>query len=198
MSKHWQSFGELNNTEAYQKLAKDEFKEDLPFEADGALMDANTPRRDFLKYLGFTTAAAAIAASCETPIKKSIPFANRPEEVIPGVAQYFATTYLQDGDALSVVAKVRDGRPIKIEGNELSPLTGGGTSARAQASVLDLYDGARLRFPTINGKEATFESVDKELAGKITGNVVVLSLTISSPSSKANMYNTMQFLIVVF
>ena len=184
MSKHWQSFGELNNTEAYQKLAKDEFKEDLPFEADGALMDANTPRRDFLKYLGFTTAAAAIAASCETPIKKSIPFANRPEEIVPGVAQYYATTYVQDGDALSVVAKVRDGRPIKIEGNELSPLTGGGTSAKVQASVLDLYDGARLRFPTINGKEATFEAIDKELAGKITGNVVVLSSTISSPSSK--------------
>ncbi len=184
MSKHWQSFGELNNTEAYQKLAKDEFKEDLPFEADGALMDANTPRRDFLKYLGFTTAAAAIAASCETPIKKSIPFANRPEEIIPGVAQYFATTYVQDGDALSVVAKVRDGRPIKIEGNELSPLTGGGTSAKVQASVLDLYDGARLRFPTINGKEATFESIDKELIGKITGNVVILSSTINSPTSK--------------
>ena len=89
MSKHWQSFGELNNTEAYQKSLQNEFKEDLPFEADGALMDnMQTPRRDFLKYLGFTTAAAAIAASCETPIKKSIPFANRPEDIVPGVANY--------------------------------------------------------------------------------------------------------------
>ena len=151
MSKHWQSFGEYNNTEAYQKSLQDEFKEDLPFEMDGKLLDAQTPRRDFLKYLGFTTAAAAIAASCEVPVKKSIPFANRPEDIVPGVADYYATTYVNDGDAVSVVAKVRDGRPIKIEGNELSPLTGGGTSARVQASVLDLYDGARLKFPTIIG-----------------------------------------------
>ena len=183
MSKHWQSFGEYNNTEAYQKSLQDEFKEDLPFEMDGKLLDAQTPRRDFLKYLGFSTAAAAIAASCEVPVKKSIPFANRPEDIVPGVADYYATTYVNDGDAVSVVAKVRDGRPIKIEGNELSPLTGGGTSARVQASVLDLYDGARLKFPTIGGKEATFEAIDKELVNVLGGNVVLLSSTINSPSS---------------
>ncbi len=181
-NKHWQSFGELNNTEAYQKSLKDEFKEELPFESDGGLMDTQAPRRDFLKYLGFTT-AAAIAASCEVPIKKSIPFANRPEDIVPGVANYYATTYISNGDAVSVVAKVRDGRPIKIEGNDLSPLTAGGTSARVQASVLDLYDGARLRFPTIDGKEATFEAIDKELATAISGSVVLLSSTINSPSS---------------
>jgi molybdopterin-containing oxidoreductase family iron-sulfur binding subunit len=183
MSKHWQSFGELNNTEAYQKSLKDEFKEELPFESDGGLMDTQAPRRDFLKYLGFTTAAAALAASCEVPLKKSIPFANRPEDIIPGIPNYYATTYISNGDAVSVVAKVRDGRPIKIEGNDLSPLTAGGTSARVQASVLDLYDGARLRFPTINGKEATFEAIDKELATAISGSVVLLSSTINSPSS---------------
>lgn len=183
MSKHWQSFGELNNTEAYQKSLQNEFKEDLPFEIDGSLVDSKTHRRDFLKYLGFSTAAAAIAASCEVPVKKSIPFVNRPEEITPGVSKYYATTYTQDGDAISVLAKVRDGRPIKIEGNELSTITGGGTSARVQASVLDLYDGARLRYPTINGKEATFEAVDKELATAIGGKVVILSSTINSPSS---------------
>nr|MCU0323310.1 TAT-variant-translocated molybdopterin oxidoreductase [Chitinophagaceae bacterium] len=115
--KYWQSFGELNNSEAFQQSAKDEFKEELPFESDNnGLLDAKTPRRDFLKYLGFTTAAAAVAASCEVPVKKAIPFANRPEDIVPGVPNYYATTYVQDGDAVSVVAKVRDGRPIKIEG----------------------------------------------------------------------------------
>lgn len=183
MSKHWQSFGEYNNSEEFQKSQQNEFKEELPFELDGKILDAQTPRRDFLKYLGFTTAAAAVAASCEVPVKKSIPFANRPEDIVPGVANYYATTYVHEGDAVSIVAKVRDGRPIKIEGNELSPLTGGGTSARVQASVLDLYDGARLRFPTIGGKEATFEAVDKELANALTGNVVLLSSTVNSPSS---------------
>ncbi len=183
--KYWQSFGELNNSDAYQKSSKNEFKEELPFDAEKGLLDAKTPRRDFLKYLGFTTAAAAVAASCEVPVKKAIPFANQPEEIVPGVANYYATTYVQDGDTVSVVAKVRDGRPIKLEGNELSPITGGGTSARVQASVLDLYDGARLRFPTIDGKEATFEAIDKAVTDALAsaGNIVLLSSTINSPSS---------------
>ena len=135
MSKHWQSFGEFNGSDAYQKTVNDEFKEDLPFEETGKLLDSKTPRRDFLKYVGFTTTAAAVAASCETPLKKSIPFVNRPEDITPGVPNFYATTYTQDGEALSVIAKVRDGRPIKIEGNELNPLTQGGTSAKAQASL---------------------------------------------------------------
>ncbi|MEI7629174.1 MAG: TAT-variant-translocated molybdopterin oxidoreductase, partial [Bacteroidota bacterium] len=186
--KIWQSFGELNQSEAFNKDVKDEFKEELPFVAeDGkSFLEAKAPRRDFLKYLGFSTAAAAAAASCEMPIKKSIPFANRPEEIVPGVSKYYATTYVQDGDVVSVLAKVRDGRPIKLEGNDFSPVTGGGTSARVQASVLDLYDTARLRFPTIDGKEVTFEAADMSIADAIKGatGTVILTSTITSPTTK--------------
>jgi len=183
--KHWQSFGELNQSAAYNKDVKDEFREDLPaVEENMGLLDAKAPRRDFLKYLGFSTAAAAVAASCEIPVKKAIPFANKPEDVVPGISKYYATTYVQDGDVVSVLAKVRDGRPIKIEGNDLSPLTGNGTSARVQASVLDLYDTARLRFPLINGQEATFEAIDKEIAAAIAGPVVILTSTLTSPTTQ--------------
>src|SRR5207237_7743778 len=129
--------------------------------------DAVRPRRDFLKYLGFSTAAAAVAASCEMPVRHAIPFANKPEDIVPGTANYYATTYVQDGDAVSILAKVRDGRPIKIEGNELSPITKGATSARVQASVLDLYDTARLRFPTIDSKEVTLEAIDKTIGSAL-------------------------------
>jgi MoCo/4Fe-4S cofactor protein with predicted Tat translocation signal len=184
--KHWQSFGELNQSDAYNKDVNDEFREELPFVADEGkgLMDATAPRRDFLKYLGFSTAAAAVAASCEMPVKKAIPFANKPEDVVPGNSKFYATTYVQDGDVVSVLAKVRDGRPIKIEGNELSPITAGGTSARVQASVLDLYDTARLRFPTIDNKEVTFEAIDKSIVGALVGPVVLLTSTITSPTTK--------------
>jgi molybdopterin-containing oxidoreductase family iron-sulfur binding subunit len=184
--KYWQSFGEKNQSAAYNQDVKDEFKEELPFVEDESkgFLETAAPRRDFLKYVGFSTAAAAVAASCEMPIKKAIPFANKPEDIVPGVANYYATTYVQDGDVVSVVAKVRDGRPIKIEGNDLSPVTKGGTSARVQASVLDLYDTARLRFPTIDGKEVTFEAADKAVAAAMGGNVVVVSSTITSPTSK--------------
>lgn len=187
--KYWQNFGELKNSEAYQESLKDEFSEDLTVESGNGLMEATTPRRDFLKYLGFSTAAAMAAASCEMPVKKSIPYLNKPDSIIPGVPNYYATTFVQDGSVVPVVAKVRDGRPIKIEGNDLSTLTGGGTSAQVQASVLDLYDTARLRFPLADGKEvSSFEAFDKMVSEAIAGTagkpVVLLTSTQTSPTSQ--------------
>ncbi|MFZ4058664.1 MAG: TAT-variant-translocated molybdopterin oxidoreductase, partial [Ferruginibacter sp.] len=193
--KYWQNFGELNQTEAFQQAAKDEFNEPLlPLEDldDKGILDAKTPRRDFLKYLGFSTAAATLAASCEIPVRKTVPYLHKPEDVIPGVANYYASTYVNEGDVVPVVVKQRDGRPIKIEGNEKATLTNGGTSARAQASVLDLYDTTRLRFPMQNDGKAfkevsTFDAFDKMIATAMAGvagkPAVVLSSTITSPST---------------
>jgi MoCo/4Fe-4S cofactor protein with predicted Tat translocation signal len=194
--KYWQSFGERNNSEAFQKSKSqgDEFEESLPLEGlDGkGLLDSKHPRRDFLKYLGFSTAAATLAASCEMPVRHVVPYLNKPDNLIPGVADYYATTYTNGGDVISVVAKVRDGRPIKLEGNTLSSITKGGTSARIQASVLDLYDMARLRFPVqmTDGKPnevSTFEAFDKMVGDSLAaagGPVVLLTGTITSPTTK--------------
>lgn len=186
--KYWQSFGQLNNSETYKNSVEDEFKEPLlPLEdIDDGLLDAKTPRRDFLKYLGFSTAAAALAASCEMPVRKSVPFLNKPDDIIPGVSNFYASTYVCNGDAVPVVVKQREGRPIKIEGNSLSSLTHGGTSAQVQASVLDLYDTARLRYPMANGKEATYEVVDKMIADGIAASgkpLVLLTSTLNSPTT---------------
>jgi len=190
--KYWQSFGELNQTKAFQESAKNEFKEELLPLADlddTGILDAKTPRRDFLKYLGFSTAAAAIAASCEVPVRKSVPYLNKPDNVIPGVANYYASTYVNGGDAISVVVKQRDGRPIKIEGNEKSTITNGGTNAQAQASVLDLYDNTRLRYPMQKDgkgfKEVTgFDAFDKMVGAAITGKTVaLLTATVNSPTT---------------
>ncbi len=192
--KYWQSFGELNQTAGFQETTKNEFKEELlPLTDldDKGILDAKTPRRDFLKYLGFSTAAAALAASCDVPVRKSVPYLNRPDNIIPGVANYYASTYINGGDAISVVVKQRDGRPIKIEGNELSTITNGGTNAQAQASVLDLYDNTRLRYPMQKDgkgfKEVTrFDAFDKMVGVAITGkSVVILTSTINSPSTLA-------------
>ncbi|NDC77347.1 MAG: 4Fe-4S dicluster domain-containing protein [Chitinophagia bacterium] len=188
--KYWQNLGELKDSDAYRDSLKDEFAEELPQEAGSGLAEATAPRRDFLKYVGFSTAAAMAAASCEMPVKKSIPYLNKPENTIPGVADYYASTWVQDGNAVPVVVKVRDGRPIKIEGNELSSLTGGGTSAQVQASVLDLYDMARLRFPIADGKEVTsFEAFDKMVSAAMAGigstKVVLLTSSVSSPTTLA-------------
>lgn len=192
--KYWQKFADLNDKKRVEKEAKDEFREDLPFgDLDGkGLMDAHTPRRDFLKYLGFSTAAATLAASCENPVRKAIPYAQKPENVIPGVPKYYASTYVQDGDAVPVLVKVREGRPIKIEGNELYPFTKGGTSARVQASVLDLYNMNRTPHPkrkSGNGFQEipTFQQLDTQIASALAGlggaPVVLLTGTINSPST---------------
>ncbi len=192
--KYWQSFAERTGSEELKKASQDEFKDELVVEdASGkGLLDATAPRRDFLKYLGFSTAAAALAASCETPVRKAIPYVNKPENMVPGVADYYATTYVSGGDAIPVLAKVRDGRPIKIEPNDLSSIFKGGTSAQVQASVLDLYDTARLRYPQQRAgndyKEvSTFSAIDKLVADAMNGlagaPVVLLTGTVTSPTT---------------
>lgn len=188
--KYWQSFTELNNSEAHQKLAENEFNEDLPVEgaAKNGLADANASRRDFLKYLGFSTAAAMAAASCEVPVRKAVPYVNRPQDIIPGVADYYATTYISGGEAIPIVAKVRDGRPIKIEGNTLSTHTKGATTARVQASVLDLYDTARLRNPEEKGTAVAYDVIDKHIMDELAAlggkSIVLLTGTVNSPTTK--------------
>jgi molybdopterin-containing oxidoreductase family iron-sulfur binding subunit len=188
--KYWQNFGELNQSEENKKASQDEFREELPLDELGNenIFNAKTPRRDFLKYVGFSTAAAAIAASCEMPVHKAIPFLNKPDDMTAGIPNYYASTYVNEGDAVPVVVKQREGRPIKIEGNELSSLTQGGTSAQVQSSVLDLYDTSRLRYPMANRKEATFEAIDKMIGEGLAANagkpMVLLTSTITSVSAK--------------
>ncbi len=187
--KYWQSFGELNRSDEFKKSLDNEFSEELlPLEDVKEIMDAKTPRRDFLKYIGFSTAAAALAASCEVPVRKSVPFLNKRDDITPGISNYYASTYVSDGDVVPVVVKQREGRPIKVEGNTLSPLTNGGTSAQVQASVLDLYDTSRLRYPMAKGKEATFEVIDKMIADDLAGiagkPLVLLTSSLTSQTTK--------------
>ena len=105
------------------------------------LESSSTSRRDFLKYVGFSTAAASLAA-CEGPVMKSIPYVVQPERIVPGVANYYATTMADGFDFAGVLVKTREGRPIKIEHNTMANT---GANARVQASVLSLYDNKRLQ-----------------------------------------------------
>ncbi len=157
----------------------------------GSFASANTGRRDFLKYLGFSIGAATIAASCEIPVKKAIPFVTKPDDLVPGVANYYATSFVQGGDYCSILVKTREGRPIKIEGNSLSAVTGGGTSARVQACVLSLYDTHRLKSPQLKNSEGHFEAadwkqIDDLVSSTISTNskIAIVSHSILSPTEK--------------
>ncbi len=160
--------------------------------AQGAsFASATTGRRDFLKYLGFSISAATIAASCEIPLKRAIPYVTQPDDMVPGIANYFASSYVSGGEYCSVLVKTREGRPIKVEGNPLSKVTHGGTSARVQASVLSLYDTHRLRSPQMRNGEgkydvATWQQVDDMMASALTpqSRIAILTHSILSPTEK--------------
>src|ERR1700744_5801956 len=156
--KYWKGLEELNKTPEFVELNKNEFAEPIPIEdvLDGGGLNGRTPRRDFLKALGFGVGAVTLAACQKGPVHKSIPYLIRPEEVVPGVANYYPSTY--EGQAILV--KTREGRPIKIEGNPNDLLSKGGLSAQAQASVLDLYDYNRLKNPMLDEADAGWTEID--------------------------------------
>ncbi len=186
--KYWKGLPELNNSPEFQEQQKNEFAEAPPmdeFLSSSEAENSGTSRRDFLKLMGFTTAAVALAA-CETPVNRSIPYILKPEEITPGVANFYATTFYDGHDYANVLVKTREGRPIKIEGNDLKGIAHSGTNARVQASVLGLYDGARLRGPLLKGKEATWKTTDETTKASLSkGPIRILTSTIISPSSLA-------------
>lgn len=187
--KYWKGLEELNNTPEFAAAAHNEFAEFLPVKetyGSDATEAEVAPRRDFLKLLGFGLAAATLA-SCEAPVRKAIPYLNKPEEIEPGVANWYASTYFEGGDYNSVLVKTREGRPIKLEGNPLSSITKGGLSAKAQASVLSLYDTNRLSAPRKGEKSESWETIDSEIISRLNqanGKVVLVSNTIISPTTK--------------
>ncbi|GAA3949279.1 TAT-variant-translocated molybdopterin oxidoreductase [Hymenobacter algoricola] len=185
--KYWKGIEELESSPEFVKTAFSEFGEFLPMKEAYSSSDATAaPRRDFLKLMGFGIAAATLA-SCEAPVRKAIPYLNKPEEVDPGIANFYASTYFNGTDYNSVLVKTREGRPIKLEGNPESPITRGGLSARAQASVLNLYDSGRLQHFAINGQKAATDKVDQEIRTKLAGTagrIAIVSNTIISPTTK--------------
>jgi len=188
-NKVWASVAEINNDAEFKKTQQQEFVDQSLMEGLGneqSLKATTANRRDFLKYLGFGLGAATVAASCDIPVKKAIPYTVKPDAIVPGVANYYASTIVQGGDYCPVLVKTREGRPIKIEGNALSTMTGGGTSARVQAAVLSLYDTNRIKVPR-GAKAATWVEIDQAITSQLnaSSNVAIISTTLMSPTTKA-------------
>ena len=106
-------------------------------------------RREFLKVLGAGTAAVATVGCGTDHVQKLIPYVHHPDETVPGVSTYYATTCRECAAACGVVAETRDGRVIKLEGNPEHPLSRGALCARGQAAVQGLYNPDRFRTPMI-------------------------------------------------
>ncbi|MBC7914386.1 MAG: TAT-variant-translocated molybdopterin oxidoreductase [Pyrinomonadaceae bacterium] len=186
--KYWKGLEELKTTPEFVDTNKNEFAESLPIEEllSGAGLKAPTPRRDFLKAMGFGLGAVTLAACQKAPVHKSIPYLIKPEEITPGVANYYVSSYKGYG----VLVKTREGRPIKLEGNPACILGEGRLDAVTQASILDLYDVSKLKGAILNGDDASWTSVDTFVRGELNKiqaggkKIRIVSPTINSPSTK--------------
>ncbi len=189
--KYYQHNDELQPGEFVKRhhtIAELESKADVLGLLDGSL---NKPasRRNFLKLAGFSTVLATVLNSCEKPIHKAIPYLIKPEEITPGSNIFYSSTFFDGEEYCAILAKSRDGRPIKIEGNPKSSLTLGGTSARVQASILGLYDNDRFHDPLKGGNKIAWDQADAEITAKLNdissknGRIVLLTSSIISPAA---------------
>ncbi len=159
--KYWQSIDETR--EDYKPREEEKEASMIEILANEA-NEKSASRRDFLKWCGISFFSATVISACENPVKKAIPYLHQPETITPGKASWYASSFLDGNRFCSVLVKNRDGRPIKIEGNDLCSFTGGGTNAIIQASVLSLYDdGARYKYPTREGEKTDWNQADETI-----------------------------------
>jgi molybdopterin-containing oxidoreductase family iron-sulfur binding subunit len=146
-------------------------------------------RRDFLAGIGLAATAATLAG-CRAPTEYALPLMTASDQVIPGVFKRYATTCGACPSSCSLLVTQRDGRPIKVEGNDLSALFGGGTCATGQAALLSLYDDERIHGPAWKGTPVAWHKMDERIRGLLAAaqdhlSVVLLSSTLTSPSTLA-------------
>lgn len=190
--KYWKGEEELTRDAQFVATQKNEFSEALPL--DEVLnengFELNSNRRDFLKYFGFSVTAVSLAACYRTPVRKAIPYLVKPESVTPGVADYYSSTCGQCSVGCGVEVKVREGRPIKVDGSHRSTTSKGGLCAAGQAGILSLYDIERLADPLSNGSstqdwKAIDTAIIKQLEeiSKKGERIVILSNSLHGPAT---------------
>ena len=185
---YWLSLEDYKKDPAFKDKIKDEFLSS-PLEKQ----EISQSRRDFLQLLG--AGLALTSTSCmRRPAEKLVPYVKRPADVVLGEANYYASSYFDGSEGFSTLIKTREGRPIKIEGNEMAPLLNGtGLSPRSQAYILSLYDPERIKGPQQNlfnkdksNKETiniAYQELDKNITQALKkGKTALLTNRIPSPS----------------
>ena len=195
--RYWKSFEDLNDTPEFNQALQTEFMSSPLREESSKAGDSDKwARREFLKLMGASMALTTAAGCIRRPVQKIVPYVKQPEEVIPGVSNWYTSTYFDGQEGLGLLIKSREGRPVHIQGNPLFPLNTGAISSRAQASLLGLYDPERLQGPKRNllnekrtNKETvaiTWDELDKKAVEEIKkGSVFILTGNISSPATQA-------------
>lgn len=195
---YWKSLSELQNTIEFQESAAKEFNS-IPLNKE---KEEGWARRDFLKLMGASLALSTFACT-RKPTQKIVPYVKRPEDIIPGIANHYASSFADGSEVFGVVVKTREGRPIKVEANSEYPGSLNKISMRATASILSLYDPDRLKTPVhhlLNSKKTNYDSLpikwkklDKAVIKELKkSSVGLLTGSVSSPSTRALIYNFKQ------
>jgi molybdopterin-containing oxidoreductase family iron-sulfur binding subunit len=146
---YWRSLGELEDSPSFRANLEREFPEGASELPEGV------SRREMLMLLGASLSLAGLA-SCRRPVEKIVPYVTAPEEIVPGVPLRYATTMPFGRSAYGLVVESHEGRPTKIEGNELHPTTSGRSNVRMQGAILGLYDPDRAQHVRHGDKDATW------------------------------------------
>ena len=179
---YWRSLAQIEDRPEYRAALEREFPEGASELPEGIT------RRDMMMLVGASLSLAGLTA-CRRPVEEIVPYVAPPEEVIPGVPRYYATTFPFRRSAYGLIVESHEGRPTKIEGNPAHPSTLGGSSVRVQASVLGLYDPDRSQSITLKRARKSwndFVMAWGELAKAHTADggarLAVLSESFSSPT----------------
>jgi molybdopterin-containing oxidoreductase family iron-sulfur binding subunit len=175
---YWKSLNELAKNQEYQKFVEREFPENASELSDGF------SRRGFLAIMG----SAVLLASCDfarRPVQKILPYSKQPEDIVPGVPLFYASSMPFQGSLTGLVVENHEGRPTKVEGNEMHPGSHGGTSIFHQASVLGMYDPDRSKKVLRKGTDSTvndFVDFAKKHFADTSKNIAFISEASSSPT----------------
>ena len=138
--------------------------------------------------LGASLSLAGLAG-CRRPVEEIVPYVTAPEEIVPGIPRYYATTMPFRRSAYGLIVESHEGRPTKIEGNPSHPSTLGASSSRVQASVLGLYDPDRSQSVTLKGARKSWSDfvtawgqLSEAHAADGGAGLAVLSESFSSPT----------------
>ena len=121
-------------------------------------------RRSFLRLAGFGVAAGVLAGCSRAPERRVVTYLEAPDGIVAGRGYRMATTCAGCTASCGVLARCRDGRPIKLEGLPEHPISGGGLCAVGQAEILSLYDGERFDGPRHGGREASWKDADSAIS----------------------------------
>ena len=151
-------------------------------------------RRQFLKYMAASLALAGATACTRQPTEKILPYVKQPEELLPGIALYYATAMTLGGFATGLIVESHEGRPTKIEGNPDHPFSLGAANVFHQASILELYDPDRTRTVLRAGETSSWEEFLADLvpllaeqSAKGGAGLRILTETVTSPTMAAQL-----------